>query len=207
MRRSRSWASRWLWRCRLKPSALGGWAGPHGFGEHPWCAAQRAERFKPASLRYREFQTTGPGLKGRAQAYALGGVQRTMLTAMKAPKLRDFISQWAPEPGEGPTSKAQENGYFRCVFHGFVKPNPAPNVEPDYIATLYSQGDPGYRSTSRMLGTAALTLLKDEAELPGAEGGVLTQQRVWACVRPAPAGVRDAPGRGAGGLYRTSTPQ
>ena len=189
-----------------------GWAGPFLMASVNTRVVRRSNAlsgFKYGkSLRYREFQSTGPGLKGRAQAYAMGGVQQTMLTAMKAPKLRDFLSQWAPEPGEGPTSKAQENGYFRCVFHGFVKPNPAPNVEPDYIATLYSQGDPGYRSTSRMLGTAALTLLKDEAELPGAEGGVLTPATGLGMVyvrRLRESGMRLDVARG--GLYRTSTPQ
>ena len=81
-------------------------------------------------------------------------------------------------------------------------------MEPDYIATLYSQGDPGYRSTSRMLGTAALTLLKDEAELPGAEGGVLTPATGLGMVyvqRLRESGMRLDVARG--GLYRTSTPQ
>ena len=59
-----------------------------------------------------------------------------------------------------------------------------------------------------MLGTAALTLIKDEAELPKTGGGVLTPATGLgtAFVRR----LREASMRldvAQGGLYRTSTPQ
>lgn len=155
-----------------------GWAGPFLMAGANSRVVRRSNSLQDHAygkdLRYREFQTTGPGLKGRARALSLAAMSSFMVQALKTPALRDFLSRWVPEPGEGPTTTVQENGYFRCVFHGFVKPNPAPKTNPDYIATVFSQGDPGYKSTSKMLSVAAMCLALYADELPESEGSVLT---------------------------------
>lgn len=102
-------------------------------------------------FRYDEMVLTSPGDAGKAAADAL-------VQMVKNP----FGSK-PPKPGEGPTKEERENGFYDVVFLG---------EWPDGKTMRYAvkgKFDPGYGSTSRMLGETAMALLDSDAE-----GGVGT---------------------------------
>ncbi|MCA0978620.1 saccharopine dehydrogenase NADP-binding domain-containing protein [Qipengyuania flava] len=102
-------------------------------------------------FRYDEMVLTSPGDAGKAAADAL-------VQMVKNP----FGSK-PPKPGEGPTKEERENGFYDVVFVG---------EWPDGKTMRYAvkgKFDPGYGSTSRMLGETAMALLDSDAE-----GGVGT---------------------------------
>ena len=83
--------------------------------------------------------------------------------------IKYLVRPFLLKPGEGPSQEMQDKGWFRSTFvaqaeDGEIK-----------ICSLYGSGDPGYKSTSKLVCESALTLAKAE-ELPGGNeyGGVLT---------------------------------
>jgi short subunit dehydrogenase-like uncharacterized protein len=78
---------------------------------------------------------------------------------------RALLGRVLPSPGEGPSAKSREAGYFRIAIHA------ATSSGARYVARVAARGDPGYAATSMMLGEAAMSLARDD--LP-ARGGVLT---------------------------------
>jgi short subunit dehydrogenase-like uncharacterized protein len=66
--------------------------------------------------------------------------------------VRKVLGKFLPEPGEGPSPEAQRAGFFDIRFHGTT-------ASGDTIITkVTGDRDPGYGSTSKMLGEAALAL-------------------------------------------------
>ena len=102
-------------------------------------------------FRYDEMVLTSPGDAGKAAANA-------MVEMMKNP-----FGAKPPKPGEGPTREERENGFYDVLFTG---------EWPDGKTIKYGvkgKFDPGYGSTSRMLGETGMALLESDAE-----GGVGT---------------------------------
>jgi short subunit dehydrogenase-like uncharacterized protein len=102
-------------------------------------------------FRYDEMVLTSPGDAGKAAANA-------MVDLMKNP-----FGAKPPKPGEGPTKEERENGFYDVLFIG---------EWPDGKQIRYAvkgKFDPGYGSTSRMLGETGMALLQSKAE-----GGVGT---------------------------------
>lgn len=105
---------------------------------------------------YDEAMNAGTGFKGRLAATAitagLGGF--VGLAALKPTRalLERFV---VPKPGEGPTPEAQEAGFFDFRFHG----NTA--AGDTLVAKVTGDRDPGYGSTGKMLGEAAVCLARD----------------------------------------------
>jgi len=118
---------------------------------------------------YHEFaRFTGPLAAAKAwRATVTLGVLGLMLRWQAG---RTLAAKLAPSPGEGPSEVAMNAGWFRAEFVGFTEDGQTVN---GLIAGL---GDPGNRSTVRMVCESALALALNEAELPGfpARGGVLT---------------------------------
>jgi len=109
-----------------------------------------------ADFRYDEAMLTGPGLKGRALATAvalgLGGFVGLALLPPGRWLLQKYV---VPKPGEGPSPEAQEKGFYDFRFHGTT-------ADGQHIATrLTGDRDPGYGSTSKILGEAAACLAQD----------------------------------------------
>jgi short subunit dehydrogenase-like uncharacterized protein len=129
-----------------RSNALLGWA----YGRH---------------FRYREVTGYGGGVmapvKGAAMASAVVGLAAGMSFAPS----RAVLGRVLPSPGEGPSAKSREAGYFRIAIHAGTSSGAR------YVARVAAQGDPGYAATSMMLGEAAMSLARDD--LP-ARGGVLT---------------------------------
>jgi short subunit dehydrogenase-like uncharacterized protein len=89
---------------------------------------------------------------------AAGGIG--MLTMAIGPT-RKLVSRFLPKPGEGPDKAQREAGSYELQFLG---------ESPDgkrAAASVRGHLDPGYGSTSRMLGEAAACLALDPSDVPG----------------------------------------
>ena len=115
-------------------------------------------------FRYDEFLLTGKGLSGQIKGRASAMMMR--LAAAKPGSLMSrLLNKLAPKPGEGPSRKQRDNGYWVFDILGIL---------PDgrtIRARMKGDKDPGYGSTSKMLGEAAVCLAKDD--LPD-QFGVIT---------------------------------
>ena len=76
----------------------------------------------------------------------------------------DFGFDMSLQPGEGPSAKDREEGFYNILFIGSNPKGDSLTVE------VVGDRDPGYGSTSKMIAEAAICL----AELPKAKGGCLT---------------------------------
>ncbi|WP_375291253.1 saccharopine dehydrogenase family protein [Qipengyuania sp.] len=97
-------------------------------------------------FRYDEMMLTSPGEAGKAAASAVTEL------------LKNPFGAKPPKPGEGPTPEQRQNGHYDIAFRGEY---------PDGRALTYGvkgRYDPGYGSTSRMLGETGIALLDCTAE-------------------------------------------
>ena len=102
---------------------------------HPW-----GEDF-----RYDEMVLTSPGEAGKAAANAA------------AEMMKNPFGSKPPKPGEGPTPEERENGYYDVLFVGET----AAGETLRYA--VKGRYDPGYGSTSRMIGETGIALLESDA--------------------------------------------
>ena len=80
---------------------------------------------------------------------------------------KSIVNLFLPKPGQGPSKKQRENGFFNMAILGKYE-------DGDTIqGKITGDRDPGYGSTSKMLGEAAVCLAKDHAVSPYVYG-VLT---------------------------------
>ena len=100
---------------------------------------------------YDEMLVTGPGDEGEAIAKAVAE-DKSMATDQT-------------KPGEGPTKEQRETGYYDLLFVGETADGKT------LRAVVTGDMDPGYGSTSKMIGESAVCLLKNPAL---AAGGILT---------------------------------
>jgi short subunit dehydrogenase-like uncharacterized protein len=124
----------------------------HALAGHPW-----GEDFQ-----YREVMSTPGSARGLVMATAITGGLVGLAAAMKSPRLRELLQKRAPQPGQGPDEKTRTRGHWKVRFIA--------DDTPFYVAADPA-GDPGYGSTSKMLGESALCLAFDKLDSPG---GVLT---------------------------------
>lgn len=112
---------------------------------------------------YSEAMTTGPGIKGRLQALGIGGGTGAFFAAAAVKPSRWALNRFVvPQPGEGPSAQAQQNGFYDLRFLGYTATGDSLKVK------VTGQGDPGYGSTSKILGQAAACLAMDvPADAPG----------------------------------------
>ena len=86
-----------------------------------------------------------------------------------ATPLRYLVRPLLPKPGAGPDKEARDNGWFRGLFIAELEDGSEKRFE------IYGSGDPGYKSTSKMVCEAALTLaFSDDLPFGNEFGGVLT---------------------------------
>jgi short subunit dehydrogenase-like uncharacterized protein len=98
---------------------------------------------------YDEMVLTGPGEKGEANA--------KLVVAANA----QLGGAGGPKPGEGPSKAEREAGLYDLLFVGL-----APDGCQVRVA-VRGDRDPGYGSTSKMIGECAVCLLRDTPEVPG----------------------------------------
>jgi short subunit dehydrogenase-like uncharacterized protein len=82
--------------------------------------------------------------------------------------LRAVLLKLVKPPGQGPTQKQMNAGWFRLRLDG--------QCDDTHVTIEVSGGDPGYGATSIMLGQCALCLLEDRESLPACSGVVTTAE-------------------------------
>lgn len=117
-----------------------------------------------ADFRYDEAVLTGEGPAGFAKAAGQAAAQAAGMAAFAIGPLRRLGARWLPESGEGPSKSQRENGFFELRFH--AAPPEGSGAEP-LVGRVTGDRDPGYGSTSKMLGQAALCLALDPPKVVG----------------------------------------
>lgn len=99
----------------------------------------------------------------RAQAVALSVASGAGMLTLAFGPARKFAQRFLPKPGDGPDQSQREAGFYELLFHG-IDPQ---NREHDTRIKVRGELDPGYGSTSRMLGEAAVCLAQDSRDVNG----------------------------------------
>ena len=60
-----------------------------------------------------------------------------------------------PKPGEGPSKRLRENGYYKLIFYSKIN-------NSEFVVKVTGDMDPGYGSTSKMLAESAICLAIDK---------------------------------------------
>lgn len=116
-------------------------------------------------FKYDESMMMGAGIKGRGRATALAAAMGGFLGLSAVGPTRSALEKFVlPKPGEGPSPKEQENGFWDYRMYGKT-----PNGN-EMIVKITGDRDPGYGSTAKMLGEAAVCLAKDIAKKDKAGG-------------------------------------
>lgn len=112
---------------------------------------------------YDEAMLTGSGAVGAVKAGALSGGLAAFVGATSVGPIRSVLADKVlPKPGEGPSPDSQENGFYDLRFYGTTLSGTAITTK------VTGDRDPGYGSTAKMLGEAAVALLDaDPADTPG----------------------------------------
>ena len=118
-------------------------------------------------FRYDEGTLVPCGKFGFPIAAALAGGFGFFTAAVGMRPVRTLITNVLPSPGEGPSKATRETGYFQILLLG---KHPS-NASQDLRLRVSGDSDPGYGSTSKMLGESAVCLALDPLSSPG---GVLT---------------------------------
>jgi short subunit dehydrogenase-like uncharacterized protein len=107
-------------------------------------------------FRYDEAMLTGQGLAGGSKAYGIGaGLAGFATAAMLSPTRWLMEKTLLPKPGEGPTIEQQQQGHYDLRFIGITAEKQQIKVK------VTGDRDPGYGSTAKILGQAALCLALD----------------------------------------------
>ncbi|MEN8722179.1 MAG: saccharopine dehydrogenase NADP-binding domain-containing protein [Alphaproteobacteria bacterium] len=121
-----------------------------------------------ADFLYEEAMLVGSGVRGALAGAGMGVGMAAFLGLAALPPTRALLEKFVlPKPGEGPSPKAQEEGYYDIRFYGTTKDGQTITTQ------VTGDRDPGYGSTAKMLGESALCLLKD-VDRNATGGGVFT---------------------------------
>ena len=119
------------------------------------------------NFQYDEAMISGKGLSGRLKGYT-GLAFLAALMAGKPGSLYSKVkSRFLPDPGEGPSLQERESGFYNFKIIGKFQDGEI--IE----AKVTGDRDPGYGSTSKMLGESAACLAMDKKATPKTSG-VLT---------------------------------
>jgi len=147
------------------------WVGPFIMGSINTRVVRRSNALQGWAygrrFRYREVMGFGSGPLAPLQAAAVAGGVVALAGGLSLAPARAVLDRVLPAPGEGPSEKQRERGFFRIELHARTSSGAR------YICRVAAQGDPGYKATAVMLGEAGLCLALDGERLP-AHAGVLT---------------------------------
>ena len=118
-------------------------------------------------FRYREATAMGSGTGGRLKATAFSAGLGAFYAGMSFGPTRKALGVVLPSPGEGPSEKARESGFFKFEIHARAASGAR------WVCRVSADGDPGYKATAMMFGESGLCLALDEDRLPE-RAGVLT---------------------------------
>ena len=130
-------------------------------------------------FRYDESMLMPAGPVGFPAAAAMSMGSSLFNAAAGLSGLRNAMARLLPKPGEGPSPQVREAGYFEMTLLG---KHPL-DADADVRLRVRGDRDPGYGSTAKMLGQAAVCLARDELDSqPGvstpaaAMGGALIER-------------------------------
>jgi short subunit dehydrogenase-like uncharacterized protein len=104
-------------------------------------------------FRYDEAMLTGAGMRGRMTAYAVAGASGGFVAMTAMAPTRWLLQRFVlPAPGQGPSLRSQAEGFYDLRFLGIF--DDARTIG----AKITGDADPGYGSTSKMLGQVAACL-------------------------------------------------
>jgi short subunit dehydrogenase-like uncharacterized protein len=103
------------------------------------------------------------GNKGRLVAGLAAAATQAGNGFMAIKPLRNAAKRWLPQPGEGPSQRQREKGYFKILLHARHPQDPGKSLR----ARVSGDMDPGYGSTAKMLGESAACLALDQFECAG----------------------------------------
>jgi short subunit dehydrogenase-like uncharacterized protein len=145
------------------------WTGPFVMASYNTRVVRRSNALQDwaygRDLRYGEVAGYGGGVSGAATAFGFTAGLGGLVAAMRLPVARQLADRLLPKPGEGPSAKARERGWFRFSLLGTTAGGQS------YRGTVAGQGDPGYLATAVMFAESGLCLAFDQ--LP-ARAGCLT---------------------------------
>src|SRR5258708_6581415 len=106
-------------------------------------------------FRYYEAMLTSARMRGRMTAYALPGALGGFVAMTPMAPTRWLLQRFVlPAPGQGPSPRSQAEGFYDLRFLGIF--NDARTIG----AKITGDADPGYGSTSKMLGQVAACLAR-----------------------------------------------
>ncbi len=108
-------------------------------------------------FRYDEAMLMGTGPLGLAKATGLAAALGGGMAAAAVGPVRGLLKSRMPAPGEGPSAEQREKGYWDMRL---VAKHPTDSSK-DVRGRATGDRDPGYGSTSKMLGEAAVCLAQD----------------------------------------------
>lgn len=113
---------------------------------------------------YDEAMMTGKGLSGRMKGF--GGLLglAAMLGGKPGGLYKKLTSKFLPAPGEGPSKEEREAGFWKYLVVAKMRDG---STVKGYVS---GDRDPGYGSTSKMLGEAAACLALDKDKTPKVAG-------------------------------------
>ncbi|MGP3789158.1 saccharopine dehydrogenase family protein [Pseudomonas sp. B392_1p] len=121
---------------------------------------------------YDEAVLTGTGLKGRLAALTMVAGLGAFMVGVVIKPVRGLMERFLlPKPGEGPSPEAQLAGRYDMRFFGRTDNGQSLRIK------VTGDRDPGYGSTGKMLGQAAISLALDhtnDGSKPGRPGGFWT---------------------------------
>jgi short subunit dehydrogenase-like uncharacterized protein len=154
----------------IRDPELGGWFAPFFMGTTNSRVVYRSNALQDHAygrdFRYRELMQTR-GVLAPAKAAGVVGGMGALMGGMAFKPTRKLLDRVLPDPGEGPSEKSRERGFFKISTHTTT------STGAKLICKIAAQGDPGYKATAVMFGEAALAMALDEDKLPEA-AGVLT---------------------------------
>jgi len=133
-----------------------GWIGPFVMATYNTRIVRRSSellQYGP-DFHSREVSAYGNPLVAAGFTAGLGA----LAGGLSFPPTRKLLDRVLPDPGQGPSEKARENGHFKVETHSANRK-----------ATVAAKGDPGYKATAVMMGESAITLATTEGP-----GGVHT---------------------------------
>lgn len=150
---------------------LGTWVGPFVMSAINTRVVRRSNALQGWAygprFRYREVMGFGSGPLAAAQAGALAGGVGALIAGLSVRPLRAALDRVLPAPGEGPSERRCERGFFRIEIHARTSSGAR------YLCRVAASGDPGYKATAVMFGESGLCLALDGEQLPP-RAGVLT---------------------------------
>jgi len=115
-------------------------------------------------FRFDEATMTGSGVGGRMKSTMSALSMGAMMKAQPGTMLGSLANRFMPKPGEGPTKSQRESGFFYFMMYGVMEDGSV------HKAKVKGDRDPGYGSTSKMLGECAVCLAKDKDRTPKVSG-------------------------------------